>query len=137
MGTRSEVQETKYVEIRAYTYIYMHIHAHTTLVGICLYIYNFLIHTYTCTYMHIRSGKLYMHGTGSLIFLHLYCTYIARICSYSLQYRHVFARMTDYMEINATNNFPYKNTYKLRTYVQIWQNIRAYTYTIYVQYTVK
>ncbi len=99
------------------------------------YKYIYLL-AYTCIYD--LDNCIYARN-GFLNFLHVYCTYIyiARICTYLLQYMHVFACMTDYMEIDATCNFAYKNTYKIRTYVQIQQNIRAYTYTIYVQYTVK
>ncbi len=130
MGTRSEVQGTIYVELRAYTYIYMHIHAYTILVGVCLYKYNFLINTYIYLHLHAYMiWKIVYARNGFLKFLHVYCTYIARICTYLLEYMHVFARMTDYIEIDTTNNFPYKNKYKIRTeYVHTCKYGRIYVY---------
>ncbi len=92
------------------------------MVGICLYRYNCLKITYI--YLHIHAYtilKIVYARNGFLNFLPIYGTYIARICTYLLQYMHVYARMTDYMEIDAPSNFAYKitykNTYKIRTYV--------------------
>ena len=72
----------------------------------------------TYIYVHILSLKPYW----ILKFLHVFAYVFARICTYLCTYLYVYARMSKYTYIDATNNFPY------RKYVHI-RSIRAYTYT--------
>ena len=60
--------------------------------------------------MHIRSLK----PDWILKFLHAYACIYARICTQMRAYLHAFARMCNYMHIDATSNFPYKKYVHIR-----------------------